>query len=317
MPTPSRSRSPRPRSRTPLPAFVSRQVVSASRYFLDLRPDTHRPLTVVCGGEELVQPDYLVERDDFPYYCLEFVAAGRGTVRLGRRKEPLTLGSVFAYGPGISHAIATDRRRRLRKYYVDFAGRAGLTWLRSAGLPPGSHLTVSHPREVREIFDLLQQCGVGQSTHSQALCTQLLGVLLTKISERALPRNSGDIEARATFERFRHFLTAARQRLMSIEMAAKEFGISTAYACRLFQRFDAASPYQYLLRQRMNLAADLLTHERLQVKQAAARLGFADQYQFSRAFKRVTGVSPQAFQRRQYPSEHRPRGLQRTPRDGA
>jgi AraC-like DNA-binding protein len=49
----------------------------------------------------------------------------------------------------------------------------------------------------------------------------------------------------------------------------------------------------------MNLAAELLTHERLQVQQAAARLGFADQYQFSRAFKRVAGVSPQAFQRRQ------------------
>ena len=303
MPSPPRSRSPRRRPRTPLPAFVSRQVLSASRYFLDLRPDTRRPLTVVCGGEELVRPEYRVERTDFPYYCLEFVAAGRGSVRLGQREEPLAAGSVFAYGPGIAHAIATDRRRRLRKYYVDFAGRAGLAWLRSAGLQPGSHLTVSHPREVREIFDLLQQCGVGQSTHSQTLCTQLLGVLLTKISERALPGNGGAIKARATFERFKHFLTAARQRLVSIEMAAAEFGISTAYACRLFRRFDTASPYQYLLRQRMNLAADLLAHERLQVKQAADRLGFADQYQFSRAFKRVAGVSPQAFQRRQGPNE--------------
>ena len=273
--------------------------MSASRYFLDLRPAADCPLTVVCGGEELVRADYRVERDDFPYYCLEFVAAGLGTVRLGRHEEPLGPGSVFAYGPGIAHAIGTDRRRRLRKYYVDFVGQAGLERLRLARLPPGCHLTVSHPQEIREVFDLLQQCGIAQSTHSQALCGQLLGVLLTKISERALPQRGGDIKARETFERFKHFLTAARQRLVSIEMAAGEFGISTAYACRLFRRFGASSPYQYLLRQRMNLAAELLTHERLQVQQAAARLGFADQYQFSRAFKRVAGVSPQAFQRRQ------------------
>lgn len=73
---------------------------------------------------------------------------------------------------------------------------------------------------------------------------------------------------------------------------AREFGISSAYACRLFRRFDAASPYRYLLQQRMSLAADLLTHDRLLVKQVAAHLGFADQYQFSRAFKRVSGISP-------------------------
>lgn len=303
MTTPGRFQSAPRRPRRPLPAFVSRQVVSASRYFLDLRPVPDRSLTVVCGGEESVRSDYHVERNDFPYYCLEFVASGHGTVRLRQDEQALVPGSVFAYGPGITHAIRTDRRRRLRKYYVDFVGRAGLERLRSARLPPGSHLTVSHPQEIRAVFDLLQQCGLAQSSHSQALCGQLLGVLLTKIAERALPRDPGDLRARETFERFKQFLTAERQRLVSIEVAAGEFGITAAYACRLFRRFGDASPYQYLLQQRMNLAADLLAHERLQVKQAADRLGFADQYQFSRAFKRVAGVSPQAFQRRQGPNE--------------
>jgi AraC-like DNA-binding protein len=296
---PAGSHVARRQPRSLLPAFVSRQVESARRYFLDLRPAAGRPLTVVCGGVELVRGDYHVARDDFPYYCVEFVASGRGTLRLGQREEPLAAGSVFAYGPGIEHEIRTDPRRRLRKYYVDFVGRAGLDSLRSARLAPGSHLGVSHAREIRAVFDLLQQCGLAQSAHCQSLCGQLLGVLLTKIAERSLPTDGSDLGARETFERFRQFLIAARQRLVSVEMAAHEFGISTAYACRLFRRFGAASPYQYLLRQRMNLAADLLTHERLQVKQAAARLGFADQYQFSRAFKRVAGISPQAFQRRQ------------------
>lgn len=288
-----------PSERRPrLPPFVSRQVVAARRYFLDLRPVASRPLTVVCGGEERVRGDYVVERDDFPYCCLEFVAAGQGTAILDGHEFALGPGSVFAYGPGIAHSIRTDRRRRLQKFYVDFVGSEALPRLRRARLAPGSHLTVATPGEVQAVFDLLQRCGLSPSPHSQSLCGQLLGVLLTKITEQALPASAEDLEARGTFERFRQFLTTERQRLLSVEMAAREFGISTAYACRLFRRFGEQSPYRYLLAQRMSLAADLLTHERLLVRQAAVRLGFADPYQFSRAFKRIAGVSPSHFQNR-------------------
>ena len=46
------------------------------------------------------------------------------------------------------------------------------------------------------------------------------------------------------------------------------------------------------------VAADLLAHDGLLVRQVAAHLGFADQYQFSRAFKRVSGISPGRLLRR-------------------
>lgn len=47
----------------------------------------------------------------------------------------------------------------------------------------------------------------------------------------------------------------------------------------------------------MNDAAELLD-EGLLVKEVAERLGFADAFQFSRAFKRVHGVPPGRLQQR-------------------
>lgn len=291
----------------PLPAFVSRQVAQAQRYFLDLAPAQQQPLAVACGGYEEVRADYRIARGDFPYHCVEFVAGGTGRLWLGDAATraasdeglPLTAGTLFTYGPGLAHRIETDRRSRLRKHYVDFSGRRAAAELRAAGLAPGSWLRVSHVDEVAEIFDLLLRCGLAQSAHSDGLCSQLLGVLLAKVRQRRLPETTDDQRALATYEQFRDLLSSRCREWQSAEAACAAFGISPAYACRLFARFGEHSPYQYLLRQRMSLAAEWLSSEQQLVKDVAARLGFPDQYQFSRCFKRVFGVSPAAFRQGQ------------------
>jgi|688.fasta_scaffold281050_2 AraC-like DNA-binding protein len=297
------SKAPARRVRRPLPGFVSRQVAVARRYFLDLKPDGREPLAVACGGFERVRPDYRVTREDFPYCCVEFVASGKGRVWLGAARAgedaglPLATGTLFAYGPGVPHTIETDTRSPLRKHYIDFVGRQAAARLRAAGLALGQVQRVSHPDEVAEIFDLLLRCGQAQSTYSGPLCGQLLGVLLTKIGERRLPTEKPDPRAAATFTAFRMLLASRPAEWSSIESACRTFGITPAYACRLFARFGESSPYQFLVRRRMSLAAEWLAHDGVRVGDVARRLGFADPCQFSRAFKRVFGLAPAAFRR--------------------
>ena len=68
------------------PAFVSQQVTEARRYYLNLNPLRKAAFTVVCGGVERMRPEYVVIRRDFPYFAVELVAEGEGTLLLhGRR----------------------------------------------------------------------------------------------------------------------------------------------------------------------------------------------------------------------------------------
>ena len=51
------------------------------------------------GGSETVDPKYDVYRKAVPFFAMEFVAAGVGTVELGGKEHRLTPGTVFTYGP--------------------------------------------------------------------------------------------------------------------------------------------------------------------------------------------------------------------------
>jgi len=291
-----------------LPAFVSRQVARSRRYFLDLSTDHQRPIAVACGGYEEVRRDYLISREDFPYYCVEFIAGGVGQLWLGKAAtEPsaenatqLSAGTVFSYGPGVPHRMVTDPRQRLRKHYVDFSGRQAVGKLRGVGLEAGTCLRVSHATEVAELFDLMLRCGAPQSVHSDGLCSQLLDVLLAKVKQRRLSGSPHDERAFETYDAFQELLGQRCAEWATVEAACAAFGITPAYACRLFARFGEQSPYQVLIRRRMALAAEWLGNEQLLVKEVAARLGYPDQYQFSRGFKRVFGISPAAYRRGQF-----------------
>ena len=82
-----------------------------------------------------------------------------------------------------------------------------------------------------------------------------------------------------------------------LRQIAEECHVDAAYLCRLFQRYDRQSPYQFLMRLKMNRAAEWLQQPGSLVKQVAERAGFSDQFHFSRVFKSVFGVAPDLFRR--------------------
>ncbi|RME66913.1 MAG: AraC family transcriptional regulator, partial [Verrucomicrobia bacterium] len=105
--------------------FVS-EVRRARRFYLDLGPVAKGPLAVAAGGWEACSRSYVVDRSDFPYLSIEFVAAGRGEVTLNGRTHPLVRGAVFTYGPGVSHCIRAHHTDPMSKYFVDFRGHDAL-----------------------------------------------------------------------------------------------------------------------------------------------------------------------------------------------
>ena len=275
-----------------MPAFVSDQVESARRFFLNLMPDHETALSVVCGGVETVQPDYEIAREDFPYFGMEIVVEGEGEVTLDGKPYPLSSGTVFVYGPGVSHHIKTDCQNVLRKYFIDFVGTDASKLLKAADLDDRVPIRIGVIHELISVMEMIIQESVHDSKVARDISQTLLRLLLLKV-EKLHHSDGGDrSKAFETFHRVRHYIELNCLSVNTIEEIARQCEVTPVYLSRLFNRFSECGAYQYLLRLKMNHAAGLLLNESMLVRDVAEQLGFTDPFQFSRAFKRVYGVPP-------------------------
>jgi len=166
-----------------VPTFYSNQVLEAERFYLDAVGGAGQPLAVVCGGRERCGPEYRIDRADFPFHSIEFVARGTGTLRLRGRTVALYPGRIFTYGPGVAHLITTDAGEPLVKYFVDFTGPAAAKVLCDNDLAPGSAVRVASPDAVLRIFDDLIANGSSGTRHGPAICAKLVELLALKVAE--------------------------------------------------------------------------------------------------------------------------------------
>ncbi|HEY8979788.1 MAG TPA: AraC family transcriptional regulator [Streptomyces sp.] len=90
---------------------------------------------------------------------------------------------------------------------------------------------------------------------------------------------------------------ASPERAWTLVGLAAEAGVSRTTLADRFVRLVGTPPLTYLTTWRMNLAADWLTGTRETVGAVARKVGYADAFGFSAAFKRVYGVSPSVYRR--------------------
>ncbi len=299
------------------PVFVSTQVTDAHRYYLDLNPRRTAPIVVVCGGCERMRTDYVVERKTFPYLCIEFVAEGAGTLELRGKRYPLRPGMVFAYAPGIPHLIRNDAHHPMRKFYVDFVGREAARLLAATPLGMWTPAQIASPEELLDIFNALQRDAFAEDEARAQLCAAHLRLLLLKIAQKALPPHIAHPRALATYQRARQHIEENFLKLQTAEDVARACHMTPVHLSRIFRRFAHTTPYYFLTRLKMNRAAELLLDAGRMVKEAAEHLSFSSQFQFSRAFKRTYGISPDHFVRGSPRRDPKPMATTRKKRNGA
>ncbi|MGK3966065.1 AraC family transcriptional regulator [Sorangium sp. So ce118] len=140
---------------------------------------------------------------------------------------------------------------------------------------PGSEVLVHHLFDALFVY-ILRAWSDGVAAAAPSWLTALKDAALS----RALTRMHADPAAPWT-----------------VELLAREAGLSRAGFARRFTAELGEPPLAYLTRWRMGLASQLLLQSEASLAEVARRVGYESEFAFSRAFKRSRGMAPASFRR--------------------
>lgn len=137
-----------------------------------------------------------------------------------------------------------------------------------------------------------------QNPDSAALCA--LKSLLLRETAAFLPPDRKPEPIRERYRALLEYIRTEADATTTVPELAEIFGTSPDSFSRAFSRDFKLPVKRYLAAELVTRAGKLLRSTPLSVKEIAMRLGFTDEFYFSRFFRRNTGISPSEYRRNAY-----------------
>ncbi|MNR51475.1 Arabinose operon regulatory protein [compost metagenome] len=87
---------------------------------------------------------------------------------------------------------------------------------------------------------------------------------------------------------------------LSLSTVAEELSLTPSYVTRYFKNKNGLPLMQYVSKIRIEKAKELLETTNLTIKEIVEQVGFVDENNFSRAFRKREGVSPSQYRSNLY-----------------
>ncbi len=270
---------------------------------------TDVPLTY--GRARLVDGGFPEHTHD--YWELVIVLAGSGLHTAEGHSYPLRAGDVFVIKKGQCHRfnecrdlemvnIGFDRRIVGDRGMEEIPGMTALVDTEPAvrtsdGFAAKLHLS---PVQLEEIVDLLRTI-----EHERSERRPGCGVVFRSVFERMLVLlarcySAADFPAGRELTRLTACASLIERNYSSrVDMArlATEHGYSHSRFRREFRRVFGLTPLQYLRRQRLDKATELLRTTERTVSEIGYACGFEDSNYFSRVFRKEMGSAPRNYRK--------------------
>jgi AraC-like DNA-binding protein len=230
-------------------------------------------------------------------YQIVYIINGKGVFSSAGKTWDVIPGSMLLILPGLMHSYKPAKETGWLEYWVGFKG-SYFDKLSREGFLSEERLffDIGHYDYLITVFNrIFDEVRSQKPLYQIKACSGVL-TLISEMLSRSRRQEQPDFYQKIVDEA-KYLMETHIDGAINLPNIASQIGISTSRLNEVFKQFTSMTPYQYYIHIKIHKAEELLSDDNISVKEAAWRLGFDDQYYFSRLFKHKTGLAPSGWKK--------------------
>ncbi len=239
--------------------------------------------------------DYTVKRDSFEDFIVMYVINGSGYVRNGSKTVGLKAGDTAVMGC-LPHCYTTDGGS-WETIWFHFNGCSSRQYFdllyERANCVIDTSNSLIIPKYMNNIFNIFKNNEVMNEPLISCMIQRVLAelvILSSNIYGKHEDESNPVMDAIA-------FMESNFRRKIGLEEIAVKANLSIYYFTRSFKKETGYTPYEYIIKLRINHAKKLLKSTNYSIKEIAKDIGFGSESNFIHTFRTHTHITPVEFRR--------------------
>ena len=228
-------------------------------------------------------------------YILLYCTEGKGKVNVNNIKYKLKPNNFIIIPPDLPHHYKSSLKNPWSIYWIHFKGkRASMLYERySFDNEPTVKFIPYDEQRTKDFLTIIQ--GLNHSFENRSLefaNIKLMHYLSSFVYQSELnPKSQEKNLVNSSIE----FMKNNLHNSLSIQDLAANENLSTSRFSEVFKEKTGYPPVHYFIKLKIQKSCQYLYFTDLSIKEICTKVGFSDQYYFSRIFKKTMGVPPSRY----------------------
>lgn len=244
------------------------EAVLENKHFADFNPLTF--------GHSICRPNHFLDISERHYCLIHYVIAGKGVLQIYGDSYEVKKDQIFIIPRNTANYYQADDKEPWTYMWIGFSGNLAKQF---SQLPPVMDFHSNIFLKMATVKDLT-------SMREEFLASKLFDLYRHLFSDETTTNYASAIQ---------NFIdTNYMSADISVEKIAKSMNLNRSHLTKCFKQATDITIQEYLINTRISHAITLLK-KGVPVQETARQVGYSDPFNFSKIFKKKTGISPSSY----------------------
>lgn len=250
---------------------------------------------VQIAGVVYTKRDYSVHRKDFDSILLCYILKGRGSIKYRGESYALKRDDFFVIDCLEEHLYKSSKTAPLEMMFIHCSGPLSREYVKTILDFHPCLFQLDKLSRIKSLMGSILGTIRSKNSNAEILCSNKINSILTELLLQSKIKFTQHDTAPRFIQNMISFIESNYKTQISLEELSDRFAVSKYHLVRQFKKYTGSSPYDYLLKCRLDKAKYYLINTDISVGEIVYKTGFKDHSNFVRFFKNHEKTTPQHY----------------------